>query len=396
MADKRQFKTIEMDPDELDQKIRSHRVRIIKGILFSVGIILLVCAAFFLMLRLRTYSDYTVEESIDREDSASSQFLSYGKGFVKYSNDGAIYTNASNDLYWNQTFEMQDPIVEQCEDYLAFADRGGTNIYILNENGLKGEIETPMNIVKICVANQGTVAVLMESDGTNYIRLYDRNGKNLVKGALHVEKSGYPLDIALCNDANKLAASMLDVSGGKITSSIRFYNFGSVGQNEVDNLVGAYDYEDILIPQIEFMSNDRLVAFGDTKVLIFEGTQKPAPDKEITLDTEVKSVFYSEDYIGLISNTAEDAEESRHMDIYDVKGKHLLGKDFTLDYEGIEFLENGEICIHNADECLIYNTYGVKKFQYTFETPLYKIMSGSTQTSYTFILEGTTEKVRLK
>ena len=61
-----------------------------------------------------------------------------------------------------------------------------------------------------------------------------------------------------------------------------------------------------------------------------------------------------------------------------------------------EFLANDEICIRNDTQCLIYNTYGVKHFAYTFDVPIFQILSGASSRSYTFILEGTTEKVKLK
>lgn len=168
-------------------------------------------------------------------------------------------------------------------------------------------------------------------------------------------------------------------------------------------MVGSFDYPDVIIPQIEFTDNNRLVAFGDSKIILFRGTQKPEPDDEIALNQEIKSVFTSENYIGIIYNNdvqaesnTESTEESRHMEIYNTGGKHVLSKDFTMDYENVDFLGNGEICIRNATECQIYNTYGVKKFSYTFDTPLYDVISDGSQNGYIFIMEGTTEKVRLK
>lgn len=403
MADKTQFRTIETDEEELNTKIRKHRLKIIKIILLLLALAAVVALGIFFFQKLRKYNSYTVEKSVERQDSAGSRFLAYGNGFIKYSNDGAIYTDVNDEVCWNQTYEMKEPMADVCEDYVALADKGGTEIYIMNQAGMQGKIETPMNISRISVANQGVVAVWMESDGENYIRMYDKNGKNLVSGAFYTEKSGYPLDISLCNDGKKLAVSMLTVNNGEVCSTIKFYNFGSVGQNEIDYMVGSFDYPDVIIPQIEFTDNNRLVAFGDSKIILFSGTQKPEPDDEIALNQEIKSVFTSENYIGIIYNNdvqaesaAESTEESRHMEIYNTGGKHILSKDFTMDYENVDFLGNGEICIHNATECQIYNTYGVKKFSYTFDTPLYDIISDGSQNGYIFIMEGTTEKVRLK
>lgn len=403
MADKTQFRTIETDEEELNTKIRKHRLKIIKIILLLLALAVVVALGIFFFQKLRKYNSYTVEKSVERQDTAGSQFLAYGNGFIKYSNDGAIYADANDEVYWNQTYEMKEPMADVCEDYVALADKGGTEIYIMNQAGMQGKIETPMNISGISVANQGVVAVWMESDGENYIRMYDKNGKNLVSGAFYTEKSGYPLDISLCNDGKKLAVSMLTVNNGEVCSTIKCYNFGSVGQNEIDYMVGSFDYPDVIIPQIEFTDNNRLVAFGDSKIILFSGTQKPEPDDEIALNQEIKSVFTSENYIGIIYNNdvqaesdTERTEESRHMEIYNTGGKHVLSKDFTMDYENVDFLGNGEICIRNATECQIYNTYGVKKFSYTFDTPLYDVISDGSQNGYIFIMEGTTEKVRLK
>ena len=308
MADKTQFRTIETDEEELNTKIRKHRLKIIKIILLLLALAAVAALGIFFFQKLRKYNSYTVEKSVERQDTAGSQFLAYGNGFIKYSNDGAIYTDANDEVYWNQTYEMKEPMADVCEDYVALADRGGTEIYIMNQAGMQGKIETPMNISGISVANQGVVAVWMESDGENYIRMYDKNGKNLVSGAFYTEKSGYPLDISLCNDGKKLAVSMLTVNNGEVCSTIKCYNFGSVGQNEIDYMVGSFDYPDVIIPQIEFTDNNRLVAFGDSKIILFSGTQKPEPDDEIALNQEIKSVFTSENYIGIIYNNDVQAE----------------------------------------------------------------------------------------
>ncbi len=399
MADKeikkRNFRTIETDQEELNSKIRAHRLRIIKYLLVIIGILLLAAAGFMLLMRLRQYQNFDVVESTERSDTIATKFVSFHGGVIKYSNDGATYTDDSDELIWNQTYEMQEPLIDICEGYVAFAEKGGTHIYILNQEGLQGNIETTMKIKDIQVASQGTVAVLMEDDESSNIKLYDKDGNNLAGGEIHVEKAGYPMDIALSNDAIKLAVTMLDIKEGSVKSTIAFYNFGSVGQNEIDHMVGTYSYADTVIPEIEFVSNNRMLAFGDSKVLIFEGTQKPSVSKEIKVDTEIKSVFYNENYFGLVSNN-EDEKNTRHMEIYDTKGSHVLSKDFVLDYDTIEFLADNEICIRNDTECLIYNTYGVKHFAYTFDVPIYKILSGSSSRNYTFILEGTTEKVKLK
>ena len=403
MAQKSDFKTVETDLDELEEKIRKHRRKIAKRIIIVVAAVVALFLIVWLWMALRTYKSFDVKNSVEQKDKSAVSFVDFCGAVVEYSNDGVLYTDSDGNRIWNQAFEMSSPQVVTCESFMTIYDRGGTDLYIMEKNGVKKEIGTSWPIIKACIASQGTVAVLVSENENYYVKLYDVNGKELASGEFFGEQKNIPVDIALSYDAKKLAVDMIDVSGGKTDSVISFYNFGSVGQNEIDYMVGSFDYPDVIIPQIEFTDNNRLVAFGDSKIILFSGTQKPEPDDEIALNQEIKSVFTSENYIGIIYNNdvqaesdTESTEESRHMEIYNTGGKHVLSKDFTMDYENVDFLGNGEICIRNATECQIYNTYGVKKFSYTFDTPLYDVISDGSQNGYIFIMEGTTEKVRLK
>lgn len=96
---------------------------------------------------------------------------------------------------------------------------------------------------------------------------------------------------------------MIDVSGGKTDSVISFYNFGSVGQNEIDNNVGTYKYENQLIPEIAYVSDSRMIAVSDQNIMVFDGSQKPKLKQTIKLEKLIDSVFYNNKYIGVAYST---------------------------------------------------------------------------------------------
>ncbi len=392
---KKKFRMLETDEQELEQKLRAHRRKILRRILIVAVVVLAVLFGLYIYIATKTFTGYTTLGTVERSDTAAAQFEEFQGTILKYSNDGAFYTDLSDHMIWNQTYEMQSPKVDICENYLAIYDEGGTSIYILTKDGMQGNIKTTMPISQVCVASQGTVAVLMQEDGTGYLQLYDKTGETLASGELHQENSGYPLTIALSADARKLAVSMLDIGEGKLETTIAFYNFDSVGQNEIDNIVASYAYSDEVFPRMEFLNNNRMVAFGDDSILLFEGTQKPKVTQKVKLDKQIKSVFYNTEYLGVVYNN-DDSDNTRHVDVYDMKGKSVLSKDFDMDYSRIGFLGNNEICVTSDVECRIYSLYGVERFHHTFDRKLYHVMSGVTQLNYTFILDGTTEKVRLK
>ena len=394
--DKKKFKTVPaMDMDEYKQKIREHRLKILKRTLVTALIVFVIIAGLFLFLALRHYEDFDVNSTVERSDTAATIFEEFQGNILKYSNDGALYTDTYNERIWNQTYEMAKPTIDICEDYLVIYDKKGTQIYIMTSQGLVSNIETTMTIEQVSIAAQGTIAVLMGDQSNSYLVVYDKNGKELVNGAIYGEDGGYPIAIALSNDAIKLAVSMMDINDGNVKTTIVFYNFGSVGENEIDRIVSANSFSDMVIPQLDFVSDDRMVAYGDSEIAIFEGTQKPKLTQEIPLTGEAKSIFNNNKYVGVVYSN-NDENLTHHVAVYDMHGFTVMEKDFSQEYTEIGFLPNNEVCILNEHSCDIYTVRGIYKFHYDFDEELYKIISGGTGLNYTIILENSTEKVRLK
>lgn len=389
------YRVVKSDVEGMNEKIHRHRKRIVRWAAFAVAAVLLTAAGIYLYLQTRTYSEYEVLSTVEREDSAGTKFEIFQGNILKYSKDGAFCVDVNNKMIWNQTYEMQEPVVDVCENYAAIADKKGDKVYIMDASGASGEIKTPMPIQRVQVASQGTVAVLMEQKGTGYIQIYDKSGTFLAEGELHTENSGYPLDITISNDGKKLAVALLDVNEGNVKTTITFYNFDTIGQNEIDNIVSQYSYADMVFPKVEFLTNDIMAAFGGQKAVIFEGAQKPQVKKEIPVKKEIQSIFYNEAYIGFVFDN-ENKEASHNMKIYDLRGAEVVSKDFEMEYQEIGFLENDEVCVRNDLECAIYTLRGVEKYHANFEKNIWKVMSANKIRDYIFLIDGETQRIRLK
>jgi len=222
-----------------------------------------------------------------------------------------------------------------------------------------------------------------------------KKGKELTNGEFYEEKGSFPVDIALSNDAQKLAVDMLDVTEGSVRSTVSFYNFGSVGQNEIDNNVGTYTYDDTFISEISYVASNRMIAIEDSGYIVFEGAQKPAPKREVKFKTEVQSVFYDNKYVGIVYSSPKK-EGCWNIKVYDMAGKTVMENETTIAYDKIEFLDNNEICVRNTHDCELYTIHGIRKFSYTFDKDIYKILSGSDSQSYTFVFNGERDEVRLQ
>ena len=394
MADKK-YRVIKSNVTEMNAKISRHRKKILFFTALAVITLLIILAGYYLYIQTRVYTSYDVLDTIKREDSPGTQFTDFDGNILKYGKDGAACIDLNNRVIWNQAYEMQEPMTDICGGYAAIADEKGKQVYIMDKRGSCGQIETAMPIRRVQVANQGTAAILMAQDGSGYLQVYDKEGTFLAEGRLHTKNSGYPLDIAMSHDGKKLAVALLDVNDGNLKTTITFYNFGAAGQNEIDNIVGQYSYDGLLIPKVEFLTNDVMVAFGAGKAVIFEGGQKPQQKNEVVLEQEIQSIFYNDTYFGFVFAGGQN-KAAYEMQVYNLDGAEILAKGFSMGYQSIGFLDNDEIYIINDLECQIVTLRGVEKFHGEFEKGIRKIVPAGGFRNYVFLVDGETQKIRLK
>ena len=165
-------------------------------------------------------------------------------------------------------------------------------------------------------------------------------------------------------------------------------------------MVGTKKYSDIIIPQIEFLGNDKLIAVSDQKLMLLEVSGKPQEKKSIKYGSRLRTIFYNGKYIGLILDNESSSKEEKNdvycMQIYDNRGALVKEKTFSRTYRKAEFLNNNEVCLLNDNECTIFTLRGVEKYHEAWDKSIYKVLPGGTASRYTFILDGETVQAKLK
>lgn len=77
--------------------------------------------------------------------------------------------NSMNTI-WNETYTMQNPIADDVNGSRAVvADSEGTSLYICDKKGVTGTVTTSYAIVKVRIASNGMVAVILDNDDNNWI-----------------------------------------------------------------------------------------------------------------------------------------------------------------------------------------------------------------------------------
>jgi hypothetical protein len=334
-------------------------------IVLAIMVLLVGGGIYLYSLYNKNYHSYEIIKRMDNTAEINAQYLKYGSGILKYSKDGATAIDMEGKLKWNGSYEMKKPIADVCGDYVVVADQGGTSIQIFDKKGIAGNISTVHNVIKVEVSKKGVVAALLETENTNSIIIYDVDGTKLVEIATNMIENGYPIDITLSDDGEKLITSYLSVTTGELIGIATFYNFGEVGQNWTDRIVGAFNFTGLVVPRVAFTNNNAACIFKENGIMLLEYSEMPNMIKEINFESKVDSILYNEKYVGVVLEAGETGNQD--LVVYNLKGDIVLNKKLDFDYNKI-YLADDEIIMYDNVSCIVMKMNGTVKFQYTFDS----------------------------
>ena len=105
-----------------------------------------------------------------------------------------------------------------------------------------------------------------------------------------------------------------------------FYDFSKQLQTDDVTLVGGFDYEDFMIPELQFVGKDTLAAFRESATYYYENiADEPKVEKEVKFNEEIQSIFISDKYIGYV---LDHLNSRRKEDIGSVCIQNPVGKNW--------------------------------------------------------------------
>ena len=376
------------------EKIKSHKFMIFYRTTLVIVLILAIIAALYIQWKNKIYTQMVVTASAEIHITQDVNLLPFAGYLLTYSKDGASCMDIKGNAVWNQTFEMQNPMVDMCQNVVAIGDYNGRNIYVMDTSGAMGSITTNKPMRNFCVASNGVVAVVLDDSDTTWIYLYDSKGKELVYFRTTMKDSGYPVSVSISPNAQLVCVSYLFVDSGQMKSSVAFYNFGDVGQNSTNNYVSGYDYLDVIVPLTGFLDNRSLFAVSDDRIMFYSGTQKPVIALESLISDSVQSVYYGDEYVGLVFISTESSNRYR-LDVYHKSGEFRQSIEFDIEYTDILF-QGDQIIIYNETECSIYNSNGTEKYSGPFEQTVLVLIPQSNSYRYMIVTPDSIDTVELQ
>ncbi len=378
---------------------RANLARRRKSIIKRIVIISIVVIAFGVAAwityynSIRQYHGYTVVKTSETSYETNASYIKFGTNLLKYTPEGASYINSNGDIVWTAGTDIKAPIAASNGNYAVIADKGGNKVVVFNTDGQVSENTMPYAICDIDISEHGAYVVVLESDKTNYINMYSNNGSIIYEIQTSLDKSGYPVDITVSDNGEKLFTSYFLVDGLTTNISLTAYNFGEVGQNmNADRMVGGFKFKDELIPKVEFVTNNTIAAFSDQHIYIYKMKEKPSLKAIINLEGEIKSIFYSSSFLGTVQKA--ESGEGYVMKVYNLTGELEFTHDIGFEYENINASDD-EIIVTGGQECLILTKSGRTRFRYTFDKPIKNMIATSGTRQYIVTFDDHTDTIKL-
>lgn len=363
-----------------------------KSYLLVIGIVLLTAVLATAVNHFWKYSGYEVISTHAQEDTASFSYCNVDGTILRYGAEGATLYDRQNQELWGISYSMDSPVAVVNGDVFAIFDQAGTTIEVCSKSGQIGTISTSYPVLKAAVNPEGMVATIQESGSVTWIEYYSGDGTKIAEMRTALDDPGYPMDLCVSGDGTLLGVTYISYQDGVQTGSVDFYNFGSSGQNQMDNRVAEFTFSGRVLPEIDYMSDTVCVAFRDNGFTVYSGGMIPSQKADVAVDGDIVSVFHDDMYIGLV--LSGESDNSFLLQLYNTSGRVVMQQELDFTYNTVDLVD-GRISFYGARSLHVYTTSGVCKFSGDYAETVQELFAIGTY-RYVAVTDKDMELIRLK
>ena len=160
------------------ERIRAHRLSVFaKTVTICAGLVLLL-VVMNVLWKSKTFTDLSIQNTYPVSVVAGATARNLNGYLLISSKDGVSCIDDKGKAIWNQSYEMQSPIVATCGSTVAIGDYNGRTIYVANKEKILGTVKTNLPIRSVAVSDNGVVAAVL--DDTDVIRIYIYDGNTAI------------------------------------------------------------------------------------------------------------------------------------------------------------------------------------------------------------------------
>lgn len=272
------------------------KVRIKKRVFISIFIVVMLSIVtviffYFFNLEFRDTMDFKILRknistenlpSIDLDIKKSNQLSVYSKYIAILNEKKLSIYNGYGENVGDIPVDINNAIFATSNKYLAIAENGGRNFYLIIDTTYLWSGSIDGNIEQIHVNQNGYMAIVT-SDATykSIITVYDSEGNELIKKFLSARRV---IDVSMSKDNKYIAVAELDTSGSLIQSNVEIISIENTIKNTDKSVIYLYRTDTgSLITKIKYQDKNNLMCMFDDHIQI------------ITDNLQSENIFYFHD-----------------------------------------------------------------------------------------------------
>ena len=356
--------------DDEEQRPRKKRPRLRRFLLFFLALVLVLAVVLVAAWRdgtgfdiLRRYFSYGAsdqEETYTYDAASSNRFALLGERLVVLSDTSLRLLDRGGEEVWSVQVKMKAPFLSAGGGRAVAYDVGGTELYVLDEEGLLLELtaDEEYPFLAATLNAEGWLAVTSQEQGyKGSVTVY---GAELEEPVMVFDSSDrFVTDAYVTDDCKRLAAVTLGQEGGVFVSNIVLYSLETAGEVEP---LGDYDVTDGLVLAIG-QQDDRLVTVADTCLALTDrdGKDQVRYDysgeylREYALEGDGFTALllnrYRSGSVGRLVTVDEQGEEIASLEVRD----EVLGVSAAGRYLGVLYLDRLVIYNQELQEYAVLN-----------------------------------------
>ena len=367
------------------EKSRTHRI-------FVAGLaVMAILCLYVLISSAGSAGSYEIESQIAGGIDTAAGYKIMPEGMIRYSKDGASMTHKNGEVIWNKAYNMASPICKTNGLYAVVAEFDGNAVYVFDGQDQCGEMDTALTIQDVVISSQGVVAAMLSDHNGNMIKLYDKTGtKELAEIKASMEVTGYPLAMALADDASHLVVSYITIGSGQLSTNLAFYDFTNVnGTQEMGSIQVPG-----LIARLVFLDQTRVMAVGENGFYIYSIGDKVEEAANVTFESEIAGYFNGGQKSGFLFRSSEEGARYQCR-IYDLTGNVTAQFPIDMEYDDISVCDY-QVIFYDGHEMAFYDFSGKLEFAGTFEQNVYDVMPSWDSGWYWVVGDNALSEIRIK
>lgn len=382
--------------EEVEERRLSNKKKTIDTVLIFklVAVIGVISILLYAYLNVGIFVTTNVVKVHTEEVNLNNRYELFGENILRYGKDGMAILNKSGVERWNAPYQISNPMVEMTGDSLIIADRNGNRIMIMDQDRVKGEIETTLPIEKVSVSSQGIVAALLKDGNRPQVICYDSVGNILAELVVSTTSIGHPLDIAISYDGTKIFATYVQYNEGMVNSTYRCYDLSSQESTSAEKILVENTLTGVVAPSTFFVNESSAAIITDSSLHVFQINSSNVESVDIPVEKEIGQVFNDENYIGIMLK-GTTVDESNEIRIFNTKGKQVSTMFYTGEYTNIKIIDE-QIILYDGSSCIIFKINGRELFEGDFDSELSAIIPIFGFNKYLVINKESIIEVKLK